>query len=276
MKKHFTSPKYFFMLWILLLASNPVQCNVSPVNIGFFNFIKSPFSKTFTAPEDEKHRVWLNLTNDQGLFKQILIGYIPGATNGWDHNYDALTMDANKYADFYSINEDRKLVIQGRAVPFNPADSIPLGYRSSIMGDLKISIDHADGNLTDADIYLQDNQTGITHNLKSSPYTFSTLIGTFNDRFVIKYASKNLGLNEFKTISDTFTVVSKGKIITLRSTDKTLREVNVFDVTGKLLYSNQKIGARQLEIHSIYSGTQVLVVKTTLDNGDIITRKVLF
>ncbi|MGN7811837.1 T9SS sorting signal type C domain-containing protein [Flavobacterium sp. 22076] len=276
MKKHFTSPKYFFMLWILLLASNPVQCNVSPVSIGFFNFKKSPSSKTFAPPEEEKHRVWLNLTNDQGLFKQILIGYIPGATNGWDHNYDALTMDANKYADFYSINEDRKLVIQGRAVPFNPADTIPLGYRSTIMGNLKISIDHADGNLTDADIYLQDNQTGITHNLKSGPYTFSTLTGTFNDRFVIKYAGKNLGVNESKTIADTFTVVSKGKIIILRSTDKTLREVNVFDITGKLLYSNQKIGDRQLEIHSICSSTQVLVVKTTLENGDIIARKVLF
>jgi hypothetical protein len=144
------------------------------------------------------------------------------------------------------------------------------------MGNLKISIDHADGNLTDADIYLQDNQTGITHNLKSGPYTFSTLTGTFTDRFVIKYAGKNLGVNESKTIADTFTVVSKGKIIILRSTDKTLREVNVFDITGKLLYSNQKIGDRQLEIHSICSGTQVLVVKTTLENGDIIARKVLF
>jgi hypothetical protein len=45
MKKHFTSPKYFFMLWILLLASNPVQCNVSPVSIGFFNFKKVLFQK---------------------------------------------------------------------------------------------------------------------------------------------------------------------------------------------------------------------------------------
>ncbi len=36
----------------------------------------------------EKNRVWLNLTNRGGAFKQLLVGYITGATNDWDNLYD--------------------------------------------------------------------------------------------------------------------------------------------------------------------------------------------
>ncbi|MCP2027369.1 hypothetical protein L1276_002526 [Flavobacterium sp. HSC-32F16] len=277
MKKHFFSTIYFFViLWIFLFNPIPVQGTAVPVNSSFLRCNINSFSSSFSSQEIIRHRVWLNLTNDEGLFKQILIGYISGATNGWDHNYDAVTMDANKYADFYSINDDKNLVIQGRAIPIDPEDTIPLGYKSNITGDLKISIDQADGDLTDADIYLHDNETGIIHNLKYGPYTFSTLNGTFNNRFVLRHTNRKLEVDEFKTISRNFTVVSKDKIITLRSSDNTLKEVEVFDVTGKLLYIRQKIGTSELEINSIRSGTQILLVKTTFENEYTITRKVLF
>jgi len=50
---------------------------------------------------------------------------------------------------------------------------------------------------------------------------------------------------------------------------------SVFDITGKLFYRNQKIETLQLEINSIQSGTQILLVKTTVENGSTITKKVL-
>lgn len=225
----------------------------------------------------ERHRVWLNLTNDQGFFKQVLIGYITGATNGWDYNYDGVTLDALRAGDFYSINEGTKLVIQGRALPFDPADTVPLGYRILTGGNLTISIDRTDGDLDKQDIYLQDKQTGTIHNLKNGPYTFSTAGGTFNDRFVIRYNDgRQLGTGESQLFSNDFTVASKDKIISLRTVNNTLQEVCVFDITGKLLYTNPKIGASELEISGLQAGTQILLVKTTLDNGATITRKIFF
>ena len=62
------------------------------------------FYKTTGTDNIERNRIWLNFSNTQGAFKQLLIGYIEGATNFWDHNYDAITADANPYLDFYSIN----------------------------------------------------------------------------------------------------------------------------------------------------------------------------
>lgn len=158
-----------------ILFSNPVKCD-------------SQADGVTSAFENNKHRVWLNLTNTEGLFKQILIAYVEGATNGWDHGYDAITMDANRYADFYTINEGQKLAIQGRALPFTLSDIVALGYRSAIAGELTISIDHADGNLINQNIYVEDKKTGAMHNLRKGSYTFSSSVGTFTERFVIRYS----------------------------------------------------------------------------------------
>ena len=38
-------------------------------------------AKTKKTADIEKNRVWLNLTNSEGAFKQLLVGYIAGATN---------------------------------------------------------------------------------------------------------------------------------------------------------------------------------------------------
>ncbi|WP_316634970.1 hypothetical protein [uncultured Flavobacterium sp.] len=170
-------------------------------NAVFTNSMRIPGSNSqffkSTNSKLERHRVWLNLTNTQGAFKQVLIGYIEGATNGWDTNYDGISLDANKFLDFYSVNGDLKLVVQGRALPFLDSDFVPLGYRSAIAGDFTIAIDHTDGLLSTEAIYLEDKKLGVTHDLRASNYTFTTAIGTFTDRFVLRYGKK-LGVDDFE------------------------------------------------------------------------------
>ncbi|KAF2516628.1 T9SS sorting signal type C domain-containing protein [Flavobacterium foetidum] len=278
MKKRFSSALLLFTIYSVLL-SNPSTVMGASNREGASQKLDNKSCENSTVPfEVRRHRVWINLTNTQGLFKQILIGYVVGATNGWDHNYDAVTMDANPYADFYSINEGKKLVIQGRALPFDPTDKIPLGYRSGITGDLTISIDHADGELNNRIIYLHDKETGIVHNLKNGGYTFSTLTGVFTDRFFISYGSseKTLGIDDFENTPENLIISSKNRTINLISSQSDLREVYVFDITGKLLYSNSKVGKDKLEISSIQAENQILLVKTTLDNGQTINKKVSF
>nr|WP_315151567.1 hypothetical protein [uncultured Flavobacterium sp.] len=137
----------------------------------------------------ERNRVWLNFSNAEGAFKQALVGYVTGATNGWDKLYDAVTIDSNPYVDFYSINLGKNLTIQGRGLPFVITDEVPLGYKSTIVGTFNITIDHVDGLFLNQDIFLKDLVTGVTHNLKNGTYSFETLAGRFNDRFVLLYVN---------------------------------------------------------------------------------------
>src|SRR5690606_12880949 len=117
--------------------------------------------KTFKSAALEKHRVWLNMTNTEGAFKQILVGYIQGATDGIDSDFDGVSLDANPYLDFYSWNSGVSLVIQGRALPFSDLDEVLLGYRTIIDGSFTIAIDDADGELTNHAVFLEDKYANI-------------------------------------------------------------------------------------------------------------------
>ncbi|MBS7256163.1 T9SS sorting signal type C domain-containing protein [Flavobacterium branchiicola] len=233
------------------------------------------FYKTNGSDEIEKNRIWLNLTNAKGAFKQVLVGYVDGATNGWDNNYDGWTMSGNTYLDFYSINDTDKLTVQGRALPFEKTDLIPLGYVTTIAGDFTIAIDHGDGLFTNQAVFLEDKKTGQIIDLRAGNYTFTTAIGTFTDRFVLRYTNKTLGIDDYENIENGVLVTVKDKIIKVLSSKEMIKEVSVYDISGKLLYDKKKVNASELQLSNLQSGNQVLIVKVTLDNDFVVSKKVL-
>ncbi|WP_051234350.1 T9SS sorting signal type C domain-containing protein [Flavobacterium denitrificans] len=224
----------------------------------------------------EKHRVWLNMTNAGGAFKQLLVAYVEGATNSYDRLYDGKTFDGNKFIDFYSINDNHKLVVQGRGLPFTDADQVPLGYRSTIAGDFTISIDHADGDMKTQAMYIEDKKTGKIHDLKAGKYTFTTEIGTFTDRLVLRYSNKSLGTGDFENVENGVLVSIKDKTIKVLSSQENLKEVNVYDISGRLLYNKTKINSNEMQISNLQSSNQVLIVKVTLENDFSVSKKIIF
>ncbi|KAF2335532.1 T9SS sorting signal type C domain-containing protein [Flavobacterium daemonense] len=238
----------------------------------------SQFFKPATAKTTgtEKHRLWLNMTNDEGAFKQLLVGYVEGATNKIDFGYDGETFDGNKYLDFYSINENTSLVIQGRGLPFSDSDTVPLGYRTTIAGNFTIAIDAADGDLKTQKIYLEDKTTSVIYDLTAGNYTFTTGVGTFQDRFVLRYTNKSLGTGDFENVKDGVLVSIKDKIIKVLSSNENLKEVDIYDISGKVLYNKTKINATELQISNLQSGNGVLIAKVILENGSSISKKIIF
>lgn len=237
-------------------------------------FFKQTSTKKTTS--DEKNRVWLNLTNSQGAFKQLLVGYIAGATNDWDNLYDGPTFDGQPFVDFYSINQGKNLTIQGRALPFEATDEVPLGYRSTIAGPFEISIDARDGNLAQQEIWLEDKKTATLHDLTKGKYIFTAINGVENSRFVLKYTNKTLGTDD-NTLEDTSLVISiKNKKITVNSSEETITQIQIFDLLGRKIFDKSKINAQEYMIEALPSSEQTLIVKTTLANGAISNKKIIF
>ncbi|WP_281634216.1 T9SS sorting signal type C domain-containing protein [Flavobacterium luteolum] len=238
------------------------------------------FYKPSEASKTESNRLWLNIANSQGAFKQILIGYVEGATNGIDFSYDATTRGGTAYIDFYSISESRKLTIQGRALPFDDTDVVPLGYKSGVddKGDrnFTISIDHADGFFATQAVYLEDKALGKIIDLRKENYTFFSLAGSNSTRFSIRYTNKTLGTDDFENLENTVLVSVKDKAVNITSSKETIKEVNVYNVGAQLLYSNNKVNASDLQIKNLHSSDQVLLVKIILENGHTFTKKVIF
>jgi hypothetical protein len=241
-------------------------------NSQFFKPSKTNKSET----EDEKSRVWLDLTNSGGAFKQTLIGYVAGATNGYDNLYDGASLNGNTYVDFYSINNTDKLVIQGRALPFTDSDLVPLGYKTTIAGDFTISIDHADGIFNAQPIYLEDKVTGTINDLTQTGYTFNTVAGTFDNRFVLRYTNKTLGTDKFETTKDVVLVSVENKEIKINAFSETIDKVFVYDVSGKKIYQNNDVNLSQFEIQKTNISSQILFVKVVLQNEATVIKKVVF
>ena len=205
-----------------------------------------------------------------------MIGYVEGATNNWDFNYDASTLDENAYLDFYSIVDTDLMAIQGRALPFDKNDLISLGYKATIGGEFTISIDHVDGLFDNQVVYLEDKTTDVIHDLSAANYTFSTAAGTFDKRFVLRFTGKTLGTGDFENIEDGLLVAVKDKSIKLVTSKESIKEVSIYDISGKLLYQKKKVGSTEHTVSNLQSGNQILLVKTILENDFSTTRKIIY
>ncbi|MDR6845227.1 T9SS sorting signal type C domain-containing protein [Flavobacterium granuli] len=255
---------------------NTTAATASGSNSQFFRM-----SKTKKTESVDKSRVWLNLTNSDGIFKQLLVGYITGATNEMDNLYDAVSFDGNAYADFYSVNETNNLAIQGRTLPFDKTDKVPLGYRTTVAGTFQISIDNVDGELTNQTVFLEDNLTKTIHNLKNGPYSFTTAKGTFNDRFELSYDKSTFTDTSFDNRTSVETkkesVVSvENHQIKVISFNETIDAVMIYDLKGSLLYQKDKINSMEFIMPHFNSTEQFLIVMVQLTSGKWVTKEIVF
>ena len=221
--------------------------------------------------------IHLNFTNTLGAFKQIAVGYQEFATNDYDFGTDALVATTGVVA-FYSIIPPLNLGfgIQGRALPWGDVDQILIGFNANIAGDYTIAIDHFDPYFSDKNILLEDTLNGTFHDLKVAPYNFTTASGTFNSRFKLVYQNALLNATDFTNLDNKFFVYNSDNQITVNSTVAKIKGVAVYNVLGQLIVEQNNQNQNQVVMASIKKQNQILVIKTTLENGTIVTRKTIF
>lgn len=246
---------------------------ISGNNSSFFKLSKDSAIK---KEEEEKHRFWLNLKDNDGAFKQILLGYADGASNALDLNYDADFLSSEQTVEFYSIVENKKLAIQGRAMPFVSTDSIALGYKATVKDMLTLEIDHQDKFFDDKSIFLIDKISNKNHNLSEISYQFDSDIGTFNDRFLIIYINKTLGNKTNEKDLKGVLIYIRNRIINIESLKEDIKEVIVYDVSGNQLQKIDNLETKKLSVQNLFTSHQVLLVKVFFHNGSSTSKKVIF
>lgn len=229
-----------------------------------------------TQDELERHRFWLDIYNSEGAFKQLLIAYVENATNiGMDRGFDGEMVDVGNAITLYAPQEEKKLSIQGRALPFNEADVIPIGYKATNANTFQIKLSNFDGLFDNQAIYLEDTVLNVIHDLKTGDYSFTTEAGTFEDRFKIRFNSTALGIDNpvlnvnhvviYKNSDNDF-VISTGNII--------MESVKVFDIRGRMLLERNGINAAQTIVNGGLTN-EVLLIQITSDTGTVVTKKVV-
>ncbi|MBN8621523.1 MAG: T9SS type A sorting domain-containing protein [Flavobacteriales bacterium] len=219
-----------------------------------------------------KNRFWIKLIAPEGLVNTQLIGYIPGATDGYEQDFDAQAMSLSSDL-FYSVLDDKKLVIQGKSDNFNIEDKIPIGANIFKNGNYTIALDKAEGIFeTDQSIYLKDNLLETVTNLNEQDYTFDATAGITEDRFEIIYQPENV-LATGTADKYALEVYRDGGDFIVRSSQKRIAALEVYDASGRMVYSTnpfrkETVIPGDLLVNGIY------LVKTELEDGQRSVKKI--
>ena len=244
-------------------------------------FFKNASSKNSSSSSSNNNKLWVDLTTDNGVFSQIGVGYVDGATNLNDGAfYDArrITSSGNAAILYSTIDNDNgKFAIQGKASSsLNSDEIIKIGFTTSIevATMYTISVAQFEGDfLSNNTVYLRDNLTSTVHNLSDGDYTFTSEVGEFNTRFEIAFNATALSANDFElNTSDIKIVQLDGEVIQFTTEISNFKSISVFDLLGRALHKFD--GDSNNETYNLSAlKSSVYIASITLENGARISKK---
>lgn len=215
-----------------------------------------------------KNRFNLQLIASDQSINSLLIGYVEGATDDFEKDYDAATSVLSSNL-FYSSLNDKRLLIQGKST-FKVQDKVKLGVNFFQDGTYTISSVNREGIFGEQqNIYLKDSKSGIITNLSLGSYTFTSNLGEDNSRFEIVYESQTT-LSADALSADEITVYRAGTDFVIKSAAKKITGVEMFDAVGRMIHqklTNQK--EVRIDSKSLSNGIYILKIS----QGEHVTTK---
>jgi hypothetical protein len=244
-------------------------------NLKFTNTMRvaNTQNQFFKTKKSERNRIWLNLSKDTTPVNQMLLAYMTGATQGIDQAIDGRYFNDSQTA-LNSFLNNGEFAIQGRALPFDGTDVVPLAFKTTTDGNFTIAIDHVDGLFSGSqDIYLVDSKTGTETNLKTNSYQFTATTGVDNSRFSLTF-QKTLSLDP-QAFNDNSVIVYKNNgVIYVNSGAKMMNNIKVFDIQGRLIAERNNVKANTTSIQNLKASNQLLIVQVTNEDNQVISKKV--
>ena len=186
-------------------------------------------------------------------------------------------VEAGNPVNLYSIQDAGHYVIQGRALPFDINDLVPLGVRFNYAGGYEITLSAFDGLFTHQEVYLEDKLLNLVHNLTAGGYSFTTEAGTFEDRFVLRYTDgTSLGTGAPVFGENTVVVFKDQHGISINTSNVMMSSVKIFDVRGRLIAEKDDVGATTYQFTNLPETQEVLLVKVVSEDGASVTKKLVY
>lgn len=247
--------------------------NLGSVDLTFKNTqrVVTPAEGFFGRNEMQKDLYRLQLITPDSLTMTQTILYIPNGLSSVGLE-DSKHPNSNASDAFYSMEETSKLLINGKA-PFQITDKVPLGNNHFIAGVYKIRAVNKLGIFANGQaIYLKDKKLNVMADLTQGDYTFTSEAGTFSDRFEIVYQPETVLATE-GTTKASLEVYRDAADFVIRSSDKVISHVELYDASGRLI-STMKGSGKELRFSADMLADGMYVLKATLKDGEEVTRKI--
>lgn len=222
----------------------------------------------------ERNRIWLDLISPNGQSDRTLFGYIENATMDTDSFFDCITQNVGGTLIFSETGQT-KFNIQGRALPFDVNDEVPIGINAPVaQGEYTIAIAAVDGLFNSQNIYLKDNLLSITHDLKASPYRFTTTqTGGISGRFKVVYRDSALGTPHF---DENNIKVFVNNQVAVSSANLAMESIEVYNLLGQKLDQYKNINSDYVILSNLRKNDITLFLKIKMQTGEIVTKKIIY
>lgn len=215
-------------------------------------------------------RYWLTMTSPNNIEVMTAVVYFQGGRDEyWLDDSDTM----GNSDDIFTMAEDYQVVIQGRA-PFRAYDQVRLGYRAYQEGTYIFSIYDQEGVFADGQkIYLIDKLLNMTVCLSDKAYKFQTRAGEFEDRFLIVYTKNTITSVDISIAGNQIGFAKKDNQIVINSSIDQIAEVEMFNLTGRPIYSKTDINSKEHRIPTAMYSKQIVVVIVKTVTGETVSRK---
>lgn len=199
------------------------------------------FRKTEEAPS----YVRVNLTNDEGLFKQTILGWMNDISDiEVDRRFDARVFNSNADYSIYTFKAEQPLAIQGLTYA---KEEVLMGINVGVEGSYQLHIEK--GNYNGESLYLKDNLEGNIFDLLNGAYDFTTKSGQIEGRFSILTKSEVLSLEESKS-----KIYTAQKTLHIEALESHLVEYQLYNLSGKHVMSILSNGATKVDLSFLTNG----------------------
>jgi hypothetical protein len=238
--------------------------NKSKNTSGYLSAIQSVsgFDYRTVSTETTPQIRFNTLMNNEGI-RQIVLAFIPEATDGVDRALDAMLSNADSPSDVYFVIDNGEYVIN--ALNFDIDKKIQIGFKNKVQANYKITVNEILNCTSINAVYLHDKVTDVFHDIKNNFYDLTLPAGVNNTQFEITFKT-NAALGVEDNESQSFVVYQNNTTKNLTINNPLLLDISVcglYDVAGKLIFNKKDLG-----VNSSYSfstsglSSGVYIVKT--------------
>ncbi|MFY0598948.1 MAG: right-handed parallel beta-helix repeat-containing protein [Cyclobacteriaceae bacterium] len=205
----------------------------------------------FRKENETPSYIRINLTADDGLFKQAIVGWMDDVYDEEvDRRFDAQVFNKSAEYAIYTFKANTALAIQGATLE---KQEIPLGFNVAEYGTYQLEIDQND--FAGSELFLIDRLTNETIDLMSGNYSFHTEEGQFEDRFMLSTKA----VAPLSNLSDRLSgVYAFDKTLNIKADDSEAKAYVLYSLSGRAIKVFKVSGDLQINLSYLPDGVYLV------------------
>jgi len=244
-------------------------------------FFRSSNSESTTSTESaaaETQILRLEFGVSSGASRSFVLGFSEDATDGYDYGLDGGLILDPPADDMGSLLEGQQYVIQAFA-PYTQDKEIDLVLHASGSYTYTLKSTEISNFPVDQDLFIKDVLTGQDYNLRSTePYNFTSLVGSFTDRFKVIFQDPATLSTEDITNDNILIYVKQPeeKLYVSQLTEQ-VKKLSITNLLGQPIISFDQIDNQTLEngLDISFLNTGIYIFSITFENNQTIDKKLI-